>query len=132
MPTPVSRRTSLAATALLAGAPLAACSLRPSAPVAGPPPPNPDRPLLDSLTARITRLLPHAPAPWYAAHVAQLQALGAPRQHHGTAAANPPDLAAERSLRDALANGAVSAQSPEFVRLLTSMAAGQAQLLADA
>lgn len=135
MPRSVSRRTTLAASALLAGAPLAGCSLRPTPPAAAPAPTNPDQPLVDALTMRISNLLPTAPAPWYAAHRAQLRALGA-RSHVGPAgrsgASGTARLPAERALHDALVDGAVRAQAPALVRLLTSLAAGQAQLLARA
>lgn len=133
MPTTVSRRTALAATTLLA-APLAGCSLRPTPPAAAPAPPPPDRPVVDALTHQIAALLPHAPAPWRAAHLAQLEALGSP--HRGAAAPGSAhlaaDLPAERALHDALLAGAVGAHAPALARLLTSLAAGQAQLLAAA
>lgn len=137
MPTPVSRRTALVATLLgggaLGGTSLAGCSLRPTPPAAAPAPTNPDRALLTALTQRIAALLPQAPAPWHAAHLAQLQALGS--AHHsptqGTAQ-RAADLTAERALHDALLAGAVGAHAPAFARLLTSLAAGQAQLLAGA
>jgi len=136
VPTPVSRRTTLAASALLACAPLGACSLRPTPPAAAPAPANPDQPLVDALTTRITALLPGSRAAWYDAHLAQLRALGSDRamgrRRRSGSGTGPTDLSAERSLGDALVEGAVSAQTPALVRLLASMAAGQAQLLAGA
>lgn len=131
--TPISRRAVLGVVAIVAAG-ASGCSadstldsLRPSPLPTPPAPKNPDRAVIDQVTALVRDADAGAPASFARLHATQLRALGA-KARPGRAG---QWRQRQRALADQLSNAALDAHDPDLVRLLASTSASQRQALSS-